>query len=150
VIKSKIIIPAIVLGLLIAGATAWTTAKAAVNSGNSGITEQLSEKLGIEESKVSDAMDQIRQERQAEREKQISVNLDKAVADGVITSEQKQKILDKMTEMQQKREQERKEFQAWQQENGIDISKLHDYGIGFGGGRGGRGFSGSGFHGSYK
>jgi hypothetical protein len=60
--------------------------------------------------------------------------LDKAVTDGVITAEQKQKIVDE----QAKLEQQQKDHQSWMDSSGIDWTKLKDYHIGmmgFGGHR---------------
>ncbi len=137
--NKKLIIPSIVLGLLVTGGAAWTATKAA-NGLGSNMASKLSEKLGVDESQVSSAMDQIREENQAERKSEISSNLDKAVADGVITAEQKQAWLDKHSELEAQRTKEREEYQKWLSDNGIDESKLRDYGVGgLGAGIGGPG-----------
>lgn len=143
--KKKIAIGALVLGLMVAGAVVWQTGIASAYFGGESkdtTAEKLANKLNVSKDQVSTAMDELQTERQAERQAEISANLDKAVSDGVITADQKQKILDKMAEMQQKREQERKEMGQWQTDNNIDWSKLRDYNIGMGMGRGGRGAGG--------
>jgi len=140
--NKKVLIPTIALGLAISAGAGWAATKAA----NSNMAQKLAEKLGVEQSTVSTALDSIQSERQAERQKEISDSLSKAVADGVITAEQKQAWQDKHTELQQKREQERAEYKQWLTDNGIDETKLHDYvgkgngmsnGMGGGMGRGG-------------
>lgn len=142
--KKKIAIGVLVLGLMIAGAVVWQTGIASAYFGGSDsqdtVAQKLADKLNVSKDQVSTAMDELQSEREAERQAEISANLDKAVSDGVITAEQKQKILDKMTEMEAKRKQEREEMQKWQEDNGIDWDKLRDYDIGMGGG--GRGHGG--------
>jgi len=136
--NKKFLIIALVVGLTLAGAAVLGVGVASAYFGGKSkeaVSQKLAEKLGVSSDKVSTAMDEIQVERQAERKASNSAKLDKAVSDRVITAEQKQKILDKMDETQQKRESEREEMQKWQDENNIDWEKLHSYGIGmrFGG-----------------
>ena len=139
VVNKKVLIPTIALGLAISAGAGWAATRAA----NSNMAQKLSEKLGIEQSTVSTALDSIRSERQAERQQEISESLDKAVSDGVITAEQKQAWLDKQSELEKRREQERAEMQQWLTDNGIDESKLQSYlGKGMGGMGGGMGRGG--------
>lgn len=140
-LNKKILIPAIALGIAATGATLWSTGvvKAEGNGNRQSMTSELASKLNIDESKVSDAFSQINQEKQAQKQEEMSKKLDQAVTDGVITADQKQKILDKQTEMQKKREKQQQEMQTWESENGIDMSKLRDYGLGGGRGHGGPG-----------
>lgn len=123
VVNKKVLIPTIALGLAVSAGAGWAATRAA----NSNMAQKLSEKLGIEQSTVSTALDSIKSERQAERQQEISESLDKAVSDGVITAEQKQAWLDKQTELEKQREQERVEMQQWLTDNGIDESKLQSY-----------------------
>ena len=106
------------------------------------MAEELAAKLNVDTDQVSAAMEQIRTEHQAERKTQVSTGLDKAVTDGAITAEQKQKILDKIAEnqanrgeMQGQKGKNREAMEQWYEDNGIDFEKIHDY-IGFGQGRG--------------
>ncbi len=80
--------------------------------------------------------DEVHQERQQERQAQMTERLDEAVADGVITRDQKQALLDKHAEMREKHEQLREEMHQWREESGIDFEALAPYK----GGCGGRGF----------
>jgi len=145
--NKKVIIPAIVLGLVVTSAVAWKTGIASAHFGGSGenkdkMAEELAAKLNVSTDQVSTAMNQIRTEHQAERKAEVSTKLDLAVTDGVITAEQKQKILDKMAENQANRGEvrgqkgkNREAMEQWYKDNGIDFEKIHDY-IGFGQGRG--------------
>jgi len=131
----KIIIPAVVLGALVLGTVVYSANVLAANDSpgrNAEQSQALADKLGIDQTKVEAAMNEIRAERQAARKTEVSSNLDKAVSDGVITAEQKQKILDKQAELQGQKGQKRTEMQQWYKDNGIDFDKIHQY-IGFGG-----------------
>ena len=135
--NKKAILPIAIIGIAIAGTTLWSTGvvKAQFGNNNETMAQELASKLDIDESKVSEAMEQIRTDHQEKRQAQISTNLDKAVTDGVITAEQKQKILDKHSQMKQERGQKRQEMQQWEEENGIDMSKIREHGIGNGQGK---------------
>jgi len=139
----SILVPVIVLGAALTGAILWNnTGVDAANTERRGeMAKDLAAKLNVEESKVTEAMDAIHTERQAERKAEVSTKLDQAVTDGAITAEQKQKILDKMAENQaantdgQNRGKNRDAMKQWYTDNGIDFDKIHDY-IGFGPGNG--------------
>jgi len=137
--NKKVLIPAIALGLVVFG-TSLYGANALAFGGPSdedrdSRAQELANKLGVDKDKVATAMDEIRGERQQARQAEVSSKLDEAVKDGVITSEQKQKILDKQAELREQRGQKRDEMQQWFSDNGIDSDKVHEY-IGFGGGMG--------------
>jgi hypothetical protein len=146
--KAKTIaVPIIALGLMASGGAIWAghQTQAADNSTQtvaespkkdappSDFAEKLAEKLGVDKSKVESALSEIKDEHKAERQAKLSSNLDPAVKDGAITADQKQKILDHMKEMRNKREKNRADDQQWAKDNGIDMSKLKPY---LGAGRG--------------
>ena len=141
--NKKLIVPAIVLGALVLGAAVFSAKALADNNATDPKTEQaeaLASKLGIDKDKVSTALDEIHAEKQKVRQAEVSSKLDEAVKDGVITPEQKQKIIDKQAELQGQRGQKRTEMEQWFKDNGIDSSKIHTYlGFGKGDGRGGSG-----------
>jgi len=145
--KSKMIVPAIIFGALVLGGVAYSANALADDTlaRRGPNTEALAEKLGVDQSKVDSAMEEIRAERQKERQAEVSSKLDEAVRNGVITADQKQKILDKQAETEGQRGQKRTEMEQWYKDNGIDFDKLRDYigfggsGQGNGGGRGGLG-----------
>lgn len=100
------------------------------------VAEKLVERFNLNEDEVAGVFDEVRQERLQQRQEQIAARLDEAVEDGVITAEQKQALLDKQAEMQEKHEQLREEMKAWMESSGIDFEALAPYK----GGCGGRGF----------
>lgn len=126
--NAKIILPTLVLGLVIGGATVYKTGVVSANFGqkNTEIAQQLAQKLNVSENQVSGAMDQIQTENQTKKKAETLSNLDKAVSDGVLTTEQKQKILDEETKL----EQERADHEKWVTDSGIDWTKLKSYKIG--------------------
>lgn len=116
--------------------------------------QELAAKLGLDESKVQTALNDIRGERKATNEANFQAKLDQAVKDGKLTSAQEQAIIAKRKELaasrqqnmdalknmtpQQRRDEmnkKRQELDDWAKQNGID--KMYLFGV-FG--RGGRGF----------
>lgn len=135
--KKQLLIPLAILGfMVIAGATVFTgKALAAITPRNDQMVSRLAQELNVDQTKIQAAFDKIHQERQAERQAEMSANLDKAVTDGVITAEQKQKILDKMV-AKGAGPGEKGAMRQWAEDNGIDFTKLKDYGFGKGPGEG--------------
>lgn len=148
-LKAKILIPVIALSVAATGATLWSTGVVSAQGNGNGdiMTEKLSSKLGIDQSKVSTAMDQIKDERHAERQAEIKAKLDEAVKAGTITQAQEDAIIARQSQMQQKREQERTENEQWLTDNNLSQDTLRDIGagMGFGGGKGGMRGSGPNF-----
>jgi hypothetical protein len=144
--NKKVILPTIVVGLALATTGAFVGVTRAANgngNGDDNLSSQLAKKLNLDQAEVQTAVDQVREEnqatKQAERQQQLSENLDQAVKDGVITADQKQLLLDKQTAIQAEMEKQRSELEQWYSDNGIDQEKLNDYDIGFGSGPGGHG-----------
>lgn len=140
--KKKIIIPVLALALVAGGAFAATKVWASNNGNGISMAKGLAEKLGIEESKVTNAMTEVQTEEQQSR---LSESLDKAVSEEVITTEQKQKVIDKQNEITEKQKALNEEMKTWASDNGIDITELQKYLTGFGNGeKNGRGPGGPG------
>lgn len=114
--NKKLILPVAVL--LIAGAAFYGTAAYAQGdqNGRGEMVQDLAEKLGIDESKVQTAFDTIRAEHQQEMQAKFTERLNQAVADGKLTQDQKNMILQKHEEMQAQRETEREQVQTMTQE----------------------------------
>lgn len=141
--NKKNILPMAVLSLAAIAGTIYATGASASFGKGQEMTNQLAEKLGVEESKVESAMDEIRSEREAEVKAEQAERLQEAVDDGKITAEQKQALLDRQSAMEEAREARRAENQQWMEDNGFDEETLHEYGISFGEGMGrGRGVEG--------
>jgi hypothetical protein len=143
--KNLIFLPA-VLGVLLAGSVLGVRAVRADTeiSAKLPFVEDLARELGVSENAVTNAMGTIKDERRGEMRGKREASLDEAVADGVITGEQKQMLLDHWEDMREQREQRRAEMQEWREQSGIDFEALRGYACGGGMGgefgmRGGRG-----------
>ena len=97
--------------------------------------ERIAEHFNLDESEVTSFMEQMHEERHEQMQERMQTHLDDKVADGTITEEQKQLLLEKHNEMQAEREQlrqerqaereeHRAEMEAWAEENGIDLESL--------------------------
>lgn len=142
--KKLLFIPAIAL---IAALSYTTIAKADDVTGpwHQQMVSQLAAKLGVSEDSVDSAMTEVGEQRRAERQSRMQVNLEERlqtlVDEGKLTSGQRDAWISKHEEMQAKREAERathkEEMQAWFTEQGIDPAVLGPIGMGMG--RGGHG-----------
>ena len=152
--NKKILFPAVALavaGLITIGAV---SANAYFGGGqhHDEMVKELAEKLGIDQSKVQSAFDEIHEEHMEQVEAHVEERLNQAVADGKITESQKTAIIAKHEELQTKHEQEQETFQnmtpeerrterqnerselkTWAEEQGIDLDLF------FFGGRGPQG-----------
>jgi polyhydroxyalkanoate synthesis regulator phasin len=139
--NKKIVIPALALGVLMLVGAFWvgkTTARAATSK--QSVVDRLVERFNLNKDEVTGVFDEMQQERQQERQAQMESRLDEAVKDGVITTEQKQALLQKQVEWQERQREMMEERQKWMEESGIDFEKLAPYRVGFGGKGFGRGF----------
>jgi len=129
--NKKVLVPALILGAAVAvGALSYVGATSAAGNGfrgNDEMKSQLAEKLGVEESQVESAIGEMREEKRTLRRAEQEEKLSEAVADGVITEEQKQAIIDHRNETQTDREQRRSENQQWMEDGGIDHDALKEY-----------------------
>ena len=133
----KVIIPVMAVAVITTGAFAINKAMAS-NSNAPSWSQSLASKLGVDESKVSTAMQEINTE---ERQSRLSDSITKAVEAGVITEDQKQSVIDKQNELEDKQQALIDEMKTWAEQNGIDYEKLQQYlgkGMGKGMGMGGR------------
>lgn len=138
-IKSRILV---LLGvvLIISGMFGVSQVFAQANNGkNTSFVQELALKLGIDQVKVQQAVDQIRQGHKSQTQTRFSDLLDQAVKDGKITEAQKQLILDKRQELQntklnfkdmtpeQKRQamqKQKQQLEEWSKQNNIDLKYL--------------------------
>lgn len=103
------------------------------------IVERIAERFGLNESEVESFFDEVREERREKKQIRAEERLSQAVADGLITEEQKQLIIEKKAELKDEKEslrglepEERREamqelraeFEEWAEDNGIDLSEL--------------------------
>lgn len=138
--QKKLILPVAALaaaGVLVFSAT---QAQAFGPGGRDTMVTELAQKLGIDQTKVQAAFDEMQKEHKLQMQTQFEARLDEAVNNGEITDAQKNAIVAKHAELQQKRETERESFQdmtpeerkaardqgrtdleTWAKEQGIDI-----------------------------
>lgn len=135
--KHKIILPAILLsGALAVGTLGITQTYAQEINKYTPIVQRLAQRFGLKEEDVQSVFDEVHQERRAEMEARFLERLDQLVAEGKITQDQKQKLLDKQEELELKmeeyknleptdRREKMKEFhqemKKWADENDIEF-----------------------------
>jgi len=147
--NKKIILPTITILTLAAGIYGVTLVQASNVSSDphNTIIERLSEKFGLNENDVEAVFKQVRQERQAERQKAYYSRLNQLVIDGKISEDQKQLLATKHEELRREKQEhfdnhmsgyhdteERKEhyennkieLEKWAEENGIDLQYLFE------------------------
>ncbi|OGM10414.1 hypothetical protein A2Z67_02935 [Candidatus Woesebacteria bacterium RBG_13_36_22] len=155
--KKKIILPAVLaLSVLVVGILA-TNVYAQEISDYPAIVQKIADEFNLNISDVQQVSDEERDEKRAEAFARFADRLDDSVTDGKLTNAQKDAILDKHEEMQDKTEEVKdlskedrcenmqklyEEFKSWFEEQGIDESILEGFGGGFAGRGFGRGFSG--------
>jgi len=124
--KKLLILSILGATLLFAGAL-WLKTNSVSAAAYPSMIDKIAEKFNLNEDEVADVFNEMRLERQQERQKQMESGLDEAVQDGVITAEQKELLLNKHAEMQTEREEHRKEMQSWFENQGIDPQSLAPY-----------------------
>jgi len=148
--KKKIIIPALALVVLGAGAYGISQAGAESNRmGREAMIQRIAQRFGLNEEEVEKVFEENKSERQAQMKSNYEQMLTEAVSKGELTEEQKQLILAKKEEMWQEREKNREahmnmsveerrtemekrhaELEQWAKDNGIDIKYLIGMGMG--------------------
>lgn len=152
---------AVVAALAVAGVTGFgiasSSALAQETEGKnpmSSLVQKITQKFNLNQDEVQAVFDEDRQEHQAAMQAQFMSKLDQAVAEGKLTSTQRDLIMAKREELQANREAskdslkdlteaerrtkmkaERAVLQTWAEENGIDLTYLM---MGHPGGRHGR------------
>lgn len=136
-IKNKLLISTAAITIAVASFFGATSALAQNNNGqHQSLIAELAQKLGIDQSKVQTAFDQIRQDRQSQVSQRYEDMLSQAVQNGKITDSQKQLILEKHKEFLDKRQtnwqnltpqqrrdelkRERQDITDWAKQNNID------------------------------
>ncbi|MFA7253102.1 MAG: hypothetical protein WC107_00940 [Patescibacteria group bacterium] len=138
--KKKIVLPALAIGVLALAGSIWfgSVNANAASANHDTLIEKIAQKFSVPKEDVQVVFDQERTERQATRRAEQNTKLDQAIADGVITAEQKDQLIAKRNELNTQGQKNREEMQKWFSDNGIDHDKLAPYmGMGGNGGRGG-------------
>jgi len=127
--NKKIILPAFVIGTLALAGVVWfggLHVKAA-SANSDTLIDKIAQKFNVPKDQVQATFDEVRAERQNTRKVEQSARLDQAVKDGVITQEQKDKLVAKQDEMRARMGKNREELEQWFKDNGIDHDKLSSY-----------------------
>ncbi|MFW5703578.1 MAG: hypothetical protein ACOCXQ_01975 [Patescibacteria group bacterium] len=105
--------------------------------GLQNIITQIAERFGLNEVEVRTVVEETqtanRAEHRKQRQEEMNDRLDKLVADGIYTQEQKELILQKHEEHQSdepSRGAHHEEMEAWATEHNIDLTHLHPEGFG--------------------
>jgi len=134
-VNKKVVFPLMAIGVLATAGALWLgIGQAKADNNGQTMTEQLSQKLGLDQSKVESAMQEIRTEHQTEAKAARDAKLEQAVQDGVLTEDQKTTLIQKRDQMHEQMQQQRQEMQQWMEDQNIDAQKLHQYEIGGPGG----------------
>lgn len=133
----KKILTVALLTAILAGGTFLVTQKVAAQEEPVSLVERLAQRFGLDQAQVEEEVSQFRQEGGGFRRggQKPAADLDQAVADGVISAEQKQALEAKWQERQAQREAHREEMRVWMEEQGLDCQDLSQYRSGMGSGR---------------
>lgn len=126
--KLKIMALGLAAASVIGGATVVGATTANAQSNSDTLVERIASKFNLNENDVSAVFDEYRDEKHQQMEARMSEALQQKVDDGVITTNQKAAIEDKLASLEQQRESERTALQTWADENGIDMKYLMSHG----------------------
>lgn len=126
--------------LMIVGAVSSQALAQSETGGYQSIVQRLAEKFNLNESEVQAVFDEVHAEHQAQMQEMFEARLGEAVANGDLTEDQKNAILDKKEEMIAFRDslrdlspeerkaafdEKRSELKTWAEEQGIDLNLFH-------------------------
>ena len=161
ILNRKSVVTAVAVLTILGSLTfAGTSVLAQNTDGQATMITKLAQKLGVPETQVKTAFEQLHSEHQAEMKANMEAKLSELVTQGKITESQKAAIIAKMDQLRAKRDQNRETFQNltpderktkmeaertelenWAKSQGIDLSILPfgKFGGMMMGGRGGHG-----------
>jgi len=138
VVSKKVIIPAVAVAAIGAGAFSYATVSAATSPTNS-LVQKIAGTFHLDPAKVQAVFNQDRADKQAQAETNYEDRLTKAVSDGKLTTEQKSKVLAEHNQLKTELEtamqktgtdrrtalqQVRAEAESWAKSNSIDSKWL--------------------------
>ncbi len=146
--KNKLLLP--VLAFVLGGLIVFGVSKVQAENQQvkfPPIIQKLVERFGLKESDVQTVLNEVRRERQQQMQTRLEERLNQAVKDGKITESQKQAILAKHKELQEKRLQNKQDWQnmtpeqrrqamqeqsqelkSWASQNNIDLEYFFGWG----------------------
>jgi len=125
------------LTLLGAGLVRTASVSAQTNeSPFKSLITRIADKFNLKEADVQSVFDEHKQARQEEMKARFEERLTALVKEGKLTEAQKKLIMDKKTELMNKKEdlrqQHRAELEKWAKDNNIDLNLLGGFGRKFG------------------
>jgi len=134
--KKKVLLSILTLGTIVSVASLGIGLVSANDrSSYPPVVSRLAEQFSLNEEDVEAVFDSVRDEKREQMIQSKEDALNQAVADGVITEDQKQALLDMWEEKRTEKKQHKEEMDAWFEEQGIDHEALMEYMGGFGGHR---------------
>jgi glycine cleavage system pyridoxal-binding protein P len=145
-IKKPLLIAGITSSVALASIVGAGAASAETTSTNGpdGLIQKIAQKFNLKEAEVKAVFEEQKTVREAEHQKSFEERLTKAVTDGKITEEQKEKIVAKVAELKAERganrdtmkdktdaerrtamEARRAELEKWAKDNNVPIEYLH-------------------------
>jgi len=141
--RNRFLVPTfLAVSILMVGVISTSVVSAQVSS-YPPVVERLAERFGLDKGEVKQFFDEVHSEHQADMYASWVERLDDLVAQGDITSEQKEELLTKLDEMREKIEalqdldpetrhedvvQIRQEFRDWAKAQEIDLSSIKPFG----------------------
>ncbi len=120
-ITKKIVIPLLAITvILVTGVFVFRNVYAEETTNFPPLIQRIVEKFGLNADEVKQVMDEERQQRQQQLKTMMEERLNTAVAEGKLTEDQKNALLEKLSEQQKNRD----TLRTWAEENGIDLAEL--------------------------
>lgn len=119
-IKKPLLIAGAIATIGMVGASTLSVA-AAQSASHDSLVDKLASRFNLNKDEVRSVFEEAKQDRQAERQAEVSQELQGFVESGDITAEQKTLIEAKLDEVRSSFETERASLEAWAEEQGIDL-----------------------------
>jgi polyhydroxyalkanoate synthesis regulator phasin len=150
--SKKLLVPVMALtlsGALFLGISGTASANYDDSGNYSSLVKKLADKLNLSEVDVQSALDAVLNEDETTVNEKLGARLDELVANGKITVDQKQSILDKLDELREKKDSMdwknmtyserreaikalKKDLVEWAQANNLDLKLLVELSLGLG------------------
>jgi hypothetical protein len=114
-VKKSLLLAGVFATLGVVSLASISTASADTNG--STLAEKIAHKFNLKQDEVQKVLDENREEKDAEHRAKFEERLTTAVKDGKLTEDQKTKILAKISELEQERQQDRDKVKAMSEED---------------------------------
>lgn len=128
-----------IFGLLVVGALTGSVIKAQAADDYPPLVQKLVDRFNLDPAEVQEVFEETRAERQSQQQARLEEKINQAVAEGKITAEQQEAILNRHAEIKEQHEalkdlspEERRqafqelhqEMKTWAEENGLDLQQI--------------------------